>query len=268
MLQVDVFWVYGIGAMFATAAAKQLKSSKSMLETKYFSALLIYLSLIFVPEAIWLTWSFPHWETMHVYSKLTDIPTAVVVTFVILDFLIAMIGFWVAYKLIMAGREYLAHVQWFIGYLAFFFVLTNGWDCLAWQRFSWDPTVTGELWAPGKTMLLDFAKSNVAMTLYAMAVPTLVPLLVGGYIWLRNGNKLAGLSDKQARSQALRGMIVYGIGVAIALIVAGIATFIGNYVANMCFATAVITAIVLSILLLVRGSLFYKIVSKGFVTSK
>ncbi|MEM2717535.1 MAG: hypothetical protein QW455_07925 [Archaeoglobaceae archaeon] len=268
MLQVDVFWVYGIGAMFATAAAKQLKNSKSMLESKYFSVLLIYLSLIFVPEAIWLTWSFPHWESMHVYSSLTDIPTPVVVTFIFLDFLIAMIGFWVAYKLIMAGREYLAHVQWFIGYLAFFFVLTNGWDCLAWQRFSWDPTVTGELWAPGKTMMLDFATSNVAMTLYAMAIPTLLPLLIGGYIWLRTGNKLAGLSDKQASGQALKGIIVYLIGVALALILAGIATLAGTYVANMCLATAIITAIVLAIILLAKGSLFYRLVSKGFVISK
>jgi len=266
MLQVDVFWVYGIGAMFATAAAKQLKGSKSMLETKYFSTLLVYMCLIFVPEAIWLTWSFPHWESMHVYSSLTDIPTPVVVTFIILDFLIAMIGFGIAYRLIIAGKEYLAHVQWFVGYLAFFFVLTNGWDCLAWQRFSWDPTVTGSLWAPGKTMLLDFATSNVAITLYAMAIPTLIPLFVGGYIWLRNGFKSAGLSN--ATSQALKGIIAYLIGVAITLIVAGVATVAGSYVANLCLATALITAIVLAFILLVRGSLFHRIVSWGFAISK
>ncbi|MEM0202812.1 MAG: hypothetical protein QXO16_01060 [Archaeoglobaceae archaeon] len=266
MLQVDVFWVYGIGAMFATAVAKQLKNSKSMLETKYFSALLIYLSLIFVPEAIWLTWSFPHWETMHVYSSLAEIPTPVVVSFITLDFLIAMIGFWVAYRLIIAGREYLAHVQWFIGYLAFFFVLTNGWDCLAWQRFSWDPTITSEPWAPGKTMLLDFAKSNVAMTLYAMAVPTVAPLLLGGYIWLRNDNKLAGLSDEQASNKALKGVIAYLVGVAISLIVAGIASFVGS-VTNTCFVTALATTIALAIALLIRGSVFHKLVAKGFTIS-
>ncbi|MFN3383836.1 MAG: hypothetical protein ACK401_02950 [Archaeoglobaceae archaeon] len=264
MLQVDVFWVYGIGAMFATASAKQLKNIKSMLETKYFGLLLVYLSLIFVPEAIWLTWSFPHWESMHVYSSLAEIPTTVVVTFIILDFLIAMIGFWVAYKLIVAGREYLAHVQWFIGYLAFFFVLTNGWDCLAWQRFSWDPTTTGELWAPGKTMLLDFATSNVAMTLYAMAFPTIIPLLVGGYIWLKEGNKIAGLNDKQASTKALKGIIVYLLGVALSLIVAGIATFVGSYMTSVCFIAALMTAIVLAIILLVRGSLFHRLVKKGF----
>uniref|UniRef100_A0A7J3M0Z9 Uncharacterized protein n=1 Tax=Archaeoglobus fulgidus TaxID=2234 RepID=A0A7J3M0Z9_ARCFL len=52
--------------------------------------------------------------------------TPVLVTFIILDFLIAMIRFWVAYRLIIAGKDYLTHVQWFIGYLAFFFILTNG----------------------------------------------------------------------------------------------------------------------------------------------
>lgn len=272
MLQVDILWVYGIGAMFATAAANQLKKSKSMFETPYFSALMIYLSLIFVPEAIWLTWSFPHWESMHVYSNLVEIPTYVIVTFIILDFLIAIIGFWIAYRLIMAGREYMAHVQWFIGYLAFFFVLTCGWDCLAWQRFSWDPTVTGSLWEPGKTMLLDFAKSNVAMTLYAMAIPTILPLLVGGYIWLRNGNKLAGMDKKQSSAQALKGMTAYIIGVAIALITAGISTLAGTYantyVANVGLATAVITVEFLAVLILLRGSLFYKLVSKGFAISK
>ncbi|TDA27099.1 MAG: hypothetical protein DSN99_05065 [Archaeoglobi archaeon] len=262
MLQVDVFWVYGIGAMFATAAAAQLKGTKSMLDSRYFSALLIYLSIIFVPEAIWLTWSFPHWESMHVYSSLTDIPTPVVVTFILLDFLIAMIGFWVAYKCITAGRDYLAHVQWFVGYLAFFFILTNGWDCLAWQRFSWDPTVTGSLWEPGKTMLLGFASSNVAMTLYAMAIPTLLPLIAGGYLWLRNGFRSAGIAN--ASSQALKGIIAYLIGVAITLIIAGISTLVGSYLANMCLPTAVITAIVLALLVLVRGSLFHRLVSWGF----
>jgi len=266
MLQVDIFWVYGIGAMFATAAAQQLKRAKSMLETKYFSALLIYLSLIFVPEAIWLTWSFPHWESMHVYSSLTEIPTHVVVTFILLDFLIAMIGFWVAYRCIKVGREYLAHVQWFAGYLAFFFILTNGWDCLAWQRFSWDPTVTGSLWEPGKTMLSDFASSNVAITLYAMAIPTLLPLIVGGYLWLRDGFRSTGITNPS--NQAFKGIVVYLLGVAITLIIAGIATLAGSYLANVCLPTAVITALVLSLLILARGSLFYGLVSWGFGLSK
>ncbi len=56
---------------------------------------------------------------------------------------------------------------------------------------------------------LPLAKSNVAITLYAMAFPTIIPLLVGGYLSLRSDNKLTGLNDRQASNKALKGLVAY-----------------------------------------------------------
>jgi hypothetical protein len=233
MLQVDLLWVYAIGAMFATAAGKQLKKLDSPFGNIYFASLLFYLSAIFVPEAIWLLWSFPHWETMHVWSSLDEIPTAYVTLFMAGDILLAVLGYWVAAKLILSEREYAAHLQWFAGYFAFFFVLIYGWDGTGWQRFTWDPTVTGSLWEPGKTMGISFATSNVALTLYAMAIPTVLPMLVGSYRWLREGNLVVGIDDRRASSLALRGTGVYVVGVLVSLILAGLASAAAIYTSNL-----------------------------------
>lgn len=278
MLQVDLLWVYAIGAMFATAAAKQLRRLEAEKErvrdvlmwpapfgNVYFALLLLYLSVIFIPEAVWLTWNFPQWETMHVWSSLEEIPTHLVTLFMVGDVVLAVLGYWVAYKLIVRGREYLAHLQWVAGYFAFFLVLLHGWDGLAWQRFTWDSTVVfplklpastvmlllamGEaaaalyptlvswwlysLWVPGKTMAVSFATSNVAVTLYSMATPTIIPLLVGGYIALRDGHVKAGMGEAEASSLALRGVLTYLLGVLVAFILAGVTTVVSNLVTGV-----------------------------------
>jgi hypothetical protein len=232
MLQVDLFWVYAIGAMFATAAAKQLKKEKNLLGNAYLAALLFYISVIFVPEALWLLWSFPQWETMHVWKSLGEIPTAYVTAFISGDALLAVIGFWVAAKLIKSGRDYSAHLQWLLGYFAFFFVLIHGWDGTGWQRFTWDTTVTGVAWEEGMTMGADFIFSNVAITLYAMAFPTIGPMIVGGYIWIKKGHMESGLDEFTAKSLARKGIALYLIGVFVSLIIAALATAISIYLST------------------------------------
>ncbi|MEM1763984.1 MAG: hypothetical protein QW526_09425 [Candidatus Jordarchaeales archaeon] len=260
VLQVDLLWVYAIGAMFATAAAKQLRRLEAekgevrevlMWPTPfgniYFALLLAYLSVIFVPEAVWLTWNFPQWETMHVWSCLEEIPTHAAALFIMGDIVLAVLGYWVAYRLIAKGREFWAHLQWVVGYFAFFLVLLHGWDGLAWQRFTWDSTVLfplklptstvmlllsmsgtlealrptlvswwlHSLWTPGKTMGASFALSNVAVTLYAMAFPTIIPLLIGGYIALKDGHVKTGVSEGEASTLAVKGVLTYLLGVVL-----------------------------------------------------
>jgi hypothetical protein len=235
VLQVDVFWVYGIGAMAATAAGRQLAElgkgkagfgRATPFGSEYFAFLLLYLSLIFVPEALWLTWNFPHWETMQLVGGLEEIPAWGIVLAAAGDIAVAVLGYWVAYKLLSRGRFYAAHLQWMLGYFLFFFMLIHGWDGSGWQRFLYDPTVKGgALWTPGTHMdPLDFATSRVALTLYAMALPTLLPLVLWGHRWLREGYQLEKLPPEKAHRLATAGVGFYFAGVGVALLSAGLVT--------------------------------------------
>ena len=54
MVQVDVFWSYGLGSSFALAASKQLAAEraakKGLLDSPYFSKTLLFLSIVFAPS--------------------------------------------------------------------------------------------------------------------------------------------------------------------------------------------------------------------------
>ena len=72
MVQVDVFWAYGIGASFATAATYRLAGRPGAPRRRvlrwsdpYLMGTVLYCSVLFAPSGTWLLWGFPDWETMH-----------------------------------------------------------------------------------------------------------------------------------------------------------------------------------------------------------
>ena len=73
MIEVDIFWSFALGAMFAAAAGRQIKNLKdedgyeSLVSNKYFVAVLIYCALFFNPSGVYLLHAFPHWESMQVF---------------------------------------------------------------------------------------------------------------------------------------------------------------------------------------------------------
>jgi hypothetical protein len=178
MVQVDIFWSYALGAGFAASASRQLKEKDTFFQNDYFTYTLLYLSCIFAPSGIYLLWRFPHWETMQVATCHGDLPSWLVTIFAITNITQGILGFWVCYKCIKAGRYYWAHLQWFLGYFLMFFVLLHGWDGLGWQRFLYDATShNNQLWTPGTYMGPSFLYSNVALTLYAMGF-FVVPFMI------------------------------------------------------------------------------------------
>ena len=188
MVQVDVFWSYALGAGFAAAASRQLKQKDKAFQNNYFTYTLLYLSCIFAPSGIYLLWQFPHWETMQVATCHGDIPAWLVAVFGITNITQGVLGFWVSYKCIRAGRYYWAHLQWFLGYFFMFFVLLHGWDGLGWQRFLYDPTVLNDqLWEPGKYMGISFAWSHVALTLVGMGFFVIPFMIIPMSKWIIEG---------------------------------------------------------------------------------
>ena len=79
MVQVDVFWAYGMGSGFALAAARQLRTDKrdreGLLTNRYFTGTLLYLALLFAPSGVWLLWAYPMRSTCARYSA--RVPAAV-----------------------------------------------------------------------------------------------------------------------------------------------------------------------------------------------
>ena len=140
MVEVDVFWSYGIGASFALGAFRQLRKTQAerdpgekrcgakevlrlrrviqeiekgdspAFDNQYFMKTLLFLSLLFVPSGANLLWSNPNWETMQVGSYET-IPGWLVSAFTITNVTQGILGYWATYNSMMKGKYYRAAMQ-------------------------------------------------------------------------------------------------------------------------------------------------------------
>ena len=191
MVQVDIFWSYGIGAGFAVAASRQLVARseqtacaiKDATQNPFFTKNLLFLALIFAPSGGCLLWAFTSWETMHALDR--TLPAWLATGFMITNVTQGILGFLVADALIRKGKPYLAFLQVPLAYFAMFFILVHGWDGTGYQRF----------FSPDKASLLDWTwstaggwlASDVALTLYGMGV-IMLPIMLGMMArWVRAG---------------------------------------------------------------------------------
>ncbi|MEW5740138.1 MAG: hypothetical protein AB1938_14500 [Myxococcota bacterium] len=186
MVQVDVFWSYGIGAglgLASAAAGVKGRTLKEVTHTRAAFHTLLFLAVVFAPSGFVLLWSFPSWETMHVGTR--DLPPWLVALFGITNITQGLLGFTVARWLCARGKALSAYLHWVGGYFGMFFILVHGWDGTGYQRFL-SPTreaLHGWTWATGAAWLT----SDVAITLMVMGV-VLVPWLVGLTVhWLGEG---------------------------------------------------------------------------------
>lgn len=76
MVQVDVFWSYGLNAGLAIAAQSSLKSDERWLESKSFLVALLWTATLFAPSGAFLLWINPDWETMFVAKDHAAIPAS------------------------------------------------------------------------------------------------------------------------------------------------------------------------------------------------
>jgi len=202
MVQVDVFWSYGIGAGFAYAAQRQLKErpptkeNGGWLANKYFNFNLLYLATIFAPSGLYLLWEFTNWETMQAGDK--TMPAWLVTLFAITNVTQGMLGFWVTHKLIAASKRYAAFLQIFAGYFGMFFILVHGWDGKGYQRFFSQDRQEFLSWTPEH--ILPWLMSPVAITLGSMGV-ILIPLMVGPMTrWMTEAQRSALRNPREASS--------------------------------------------------------------------
>lgn len=186
MVQVDVFWSYGIGAGLGLASAHRATAKEKIgaaLKSPDGFHTLLFLALVFAPSGFVLLWSFPSWETMHVGTH--AMPGWWVALFGITNITQGLLGFVIARALAARGHAYFGYLQWVGGYFGMFFILVHGWDGSGYQRF-FSPTradLDGWTWATAQRWLT----CDVAITLAVMGI-VLVPWLVGLSVsWLREG---------------------------------------------------------------------------------
>ena len=199
MVQVDVFWSYGIGAGLGLASA----ASPSKVKDAAFHTLL-FLAVVFAPSGFVLLWSFPSWETMHVGTR--DLPPWLVALFGVTNISQGLLGFGVARWLSARGKAFSAYLHWVGGYFGMFFILVHGWDGTGYQRF-FSPSrdaLDGWTWSTAAAWLT----SEVAITLMVMGV-VLIPWLVGLTVsWLRKSAQARGAA---VLSASVLGLLVIGV---------------------------------------------------------
>jgi hypothetical protein len=183
MVQVDVFWSYGLGSSFALAASKQLAAEraerKGLFDSPYFAKTLLFLSVLFAPSGAWLLWSFPSWETMHAGSR--DLPGWLVSAFAATNVTQGALGFAVVYVLAARKKLWAAWLHWFFAYFAMFFILVHGWDGHGYQRFFSYTRADFLAWHGAWTAWLT---SPVALTLYGMGAVLVPTILYTMSSWL------------------------------------------------------------------------------------
>ncbi|TGM90701.1 hypothetical protein [Leptospira licerasiae] len=217
MVQVDVFWAYGLGAGYAMAAARQIKKLQAgettagslpsvkkeekkvpFWKNTYFISNLLYLGLLFAPSGLYLVWQFTSWETMHAGDK--SMPGWLVALFGLTNISQGILGFWVVWKLLESGKNFLAYLQVPAGYFGMFFILVHGWDGTGYKRFFSESVEQFQTWT--WTTAINWLTSDVAITLYVMGV-ILIPILIVSLLKIeKEGWELGGSGEFSVKKSA------------------------------------------------------------------
>ena len=228
MVQVDVFWSYGLGATFAAASSRQLLARRRAAEAAapapepqvgpaphsrwrdpYLLRTILFLALIFGPSGVYLVWAFPSWETMHVGDR--DMPAWLITAFAITNVTQGLLGFWVVERLLAAGRSYLAYLQILVGYIGMFFILVEGWDGKGYQRFF---SATHDDFLRWHGDWSAWLTSDVALTLLGMGVVLVPTLLWTVAAWHCEGYRLAPPGIRRASGGAIVALSLVTVFVA------------------------------------------------------
>jgi hypothetical protein len=259
MVEVDVFWAYGLGAGFALAAAHQLQARaerrdeagsdeldefgqrrSGFLDNPYLVMTVLFMALVFGPSGAWLLWGFPSWETMHVGTR--DLPVWLATGFAVTNVTQGIVGFWVVQRMVEKGRGYGGYLTMVGAYFAMFFILVHGWDGSGFQRFFSYTATDFDRWGerPALVNVGEWLTSPVALTLYGMGL-LLIPLLFTLVArWLGAGQRWAVAQGRLDRVRPATSIVAgyllaafgFGLGGAIAVSItvralgaAGIAAF-------------------------------------------
>jgi hypothetical protein len=222
MVQVDVFWGYGLGASLAVASGVQLTEKPEPFYSKYFVYTILFLSLFWAPTGMLLLLRHPSWETMQAAGSLGDISPWLVLSFGITNVTQGILGFWIGQKLMSKGKYLWANINWVLGYYGMFFILLYGWDGLGYDRFLCDRDMLpgSPAWSAGASgaqvhawaSVIHHLASSVAMTLYMDGIYLLPPYFYLMAKWVREGASLQNIKQPSGLRVTLTVLAVVFMG--------------------------------------------------------
>ena len=181
MLQPDLFFSYGLSSGLAIAAGRKLRREKSPWVNKYFIVTVLWLSICFIPQILYLLWRFPAWESMFVAKDYSDIPAWVVAIYPIAILILGALGFYVTYYFLVKEKSFAAIAQVIGSVTAALCLVTIGWDGAGYKRLLY--AGTGTDWANGLIYpFTDFFTSPVSSTLMWLEALVLIPY---GFIFIK-----------------------------------------------------------------------------------
>jgi len=249
MVQVDVFWGYGLGASLAVASGVQLTQQREPFYTKYFVYTVLFLSLFWAPTGMLLLLRHPSWETMQAADSFSSISPWLVLSFGITNVTQGVLGFWVGQKLMAKGRFLWANLNWVFGYYGMFFILLYGWDGLGYDRFLYDRDMLpgSPAWSAGASgaqvnalaSLIRHLGSSVAITLYIDGIYLLPPYFYLMAKWIREGATAQNIKQPSGLNVVITVLaVVFAGGLGCAAISALMVNYtgsllgVGNHVAR------------------------------------
>jgi len=174
MIEVDVFWSFSFGALFAATSAGSLRNEKTFWLTPSFVYNLLFLSLVFAPSGLFLLWDNPGWESMFLLGDKNEIHAILPTVFAFTNVLLGIIGYYMTYRKIRsypkgARLPMSYHKYWIHAYSCFTAILGMGYN-----RFMYPSDY--KAWNAGVTFpLTDFFSSRMCFTLLSMGV-ILIPV--------------------------------------------------------------------------------------------
>jgi len=175
MIQVDVFWSFATGCLFAFSAYHKLKEENTPFENRYFVYTVLYLSFLFSPSGTYLLNRFPGWETMMCFDR--NIHAIWPTLFTLTNVLLGVIGFYISWVLIKSNRHLVALSLGVLSFAIMFAILGFGY-----ARFLYIGTT--EQWRQGITFpLQSWFHSEVFYTLCVMGIAILPAIYYPMFAW-------------------------------------------------------------------------------------
>ncbi|KAG0261778.1 hypothetical protein BG011_000680 [Mortierella polycephala] len=215
MIEVDVFWSFSFGAIFAACSARKLKDEDTFWNTPSFVYTLLFLSLIFAPSGLYLLWDNPGWESMFLLGDKNEIHAILPTVFAFTNVLLGIIGYYVTYRKIRKLRHNPTmpmsyNKYWIHAYTIFCAILGMGYN-----RFMYPSDYVA--WRAGIVYpLTDFFTSRILYTLLAMGVVLIPAAYIPCYIWMKN-HTLVAPGDKSKFFLTCVFFILQGVSVVSAL---------------------------------------------------